>query len=146
MTKVVLDTSVFIGGFLERNESCIATILLVLTKFQPVYTDEMAKELLVTIHLVVGRKGRNPLPAFRKAAQLLLSAERVARKTPFSWCYDPTDAMFIECAIDGGAKVVVSNDRSLTTLKEYVTDQEALEMIDGIAFLTPRDFLKEYGR
>jgi hypothetical protein len=30
-------------------------------------------------------------------------------------------------------------------LKEYVTDQEALEMIDGITFITPLDFLEEYG-
>jgi predicted nucleic acid-binding protein len=53
--------------------------------------------------------------------------------------------MFIECAIDGQADIVISNVKSLTQLKDFVTDKKALELIKDIQFLTPEEYLKQNG-
>lgn len=142
--KIIIDTSSFIRATLERDFGAKEVIKKALSDFEIVMTDEMAQELLRAIYIVAGRKGRNPLPAYLLASIFLLQAKRIETKTKFPWCYDPDDAMFIECAIDSGAKFVVSNDRSLTTLKEYVADKKALELIKDIEFLTPEEFLKLY--
>lgn len=138
--KIIVDTSSFIRATLERDFGAKKVIMKILSAFEIVMTVDMAQELLRAIYLVSGRKGKNPLPAYLLASVFLLHAKSIGTKTKFSWCYDPDDAMFIECAIDSDAKYVISNDRSLTTLKEYVTDKKALEMIKDIEFLTPEDF------
>ena len=143
--KVVVDTSTFIRATFEEDKTAWETLKKVMTGFEVVSTNEMAEELLTAIHFASKRKEKDPLKTLEMAAKFLLRAVKIVPKTKFPWCNDPTDAMFIECAIDGGAKVVISNDRSLIALREYVTDQEALEMIDGITFITPLDFLEEYG-
>lgn len=140
--RVVLDTSTFIKATLERDKTTWQCIRKVMSSYQIIATEEMAKELLVSLYIVAGRKAKNPLPSYRIAALLLLQAKLVENRTVYPWCYDPEDAMFIECAIDGEANFVISNDKSLTTLKDYVTNKKALEMVSGIQFLTPEDFLK----
>jgi putative PIN family toxin of toxin-antitoxin system len=113
--KVVIDTSTFIRSTLERDQVARKCMKIVMTTYQTISTDRMAEELLTAIYGASKRKGKNPLSALEIAGRLLLRSEKIETTTKFPWCYDPTDFMFIECAIDGGAKVVVSNDRSLTT-------------------------------
>ncbi|AMA73371.1 hypothetical protein ACH33_11250 [Aneurinibacillus sp. XH2] len=67
------------------------------------------------------------LPGFRIigfAAFHLLRTEEIEPVVSSHGVFDSDDAMFIEYVICGGAKVVISNDRSLTKLHEYVTDEE----------------------
>jgi putative PIN family toxin of toxin-antitoxin system len=47
---------------------------------------------------------------------------------------DPADDMFIHCAIDGKAKMVISGDQHLLALKSY----------GKIKILTPSEFLKQF--
>src|SRR5690606_22248691 len=104
----------------------------------------MAKELNIATYQVAIRKGKNPVPALRMAATYLLRSQVIASSIRYIWCSDPDDAMFVECAIDGKADVVVSNDRSLTTIKEYVTDEYAQSLIRPIQFLTPEQFIQAF--
>jgi len=48
---------------------------------------------------------------------------------------DPTDNIFLECAVEGGADYIVSGDRHLLDLVEY----------DGIPIVRARDFLEREG-
>ncbi|MGG1250556.1 putative toxin-antitoxin system toxin component, PIN family [Brevibacillus borstelensis] len=142
--RVIIDTSSFIRAIIENDLIAWECLQMIMAYHQQIASAEMAKELLVAIYQVSGRKGKNPLPAFRMAALYLLGAEQVEPDYSYSWCFDPGDAMFIECAICGGAKVVISNDRSLTTLHEYVTDEEGKRLIQEIEFLTPEEFVRKY--
>jgi len=142
--RVIVDTSTFIRGMLEGDIQAERVIKRAIVYCQPVATEEMAKELNVAIYQVAVRKGKNPVPALRLAGVYLLRSEMILKSTRFPWCYDPEDAMFVECAIDGKADVVVSNDRSLTTLKEYVTDEYAQSLVRPIQFLTPEQFIQAF--
>lgn len=44
---------------------------------------------------------------------------------------DPADDMFVECALLGGASVIVSGDRHLLTLTEY----EGIQIISAAEFI-----------
>jgi len=46
-------------------------------------------------------------------------------------CRDPKDDMVIECAANGGARVIVSGDKDLLTIKRY----------KDIRILTARQYL-----
>lgn len=142
--KIIVDTSTFIKGMLEGDRYSEQVIRKAISRDQIFLTDEMARELNVAIYQVAARKGKNPAPALRVASVYLLRASAVHTKTRFPWCFDPDDAMFIECAIDGNVDVVISNDRSLTTVKEYVTDEYALTLIRPIQFLTPEQLIQAF--
>jgi uncharacterized protein len=47
---------------------------------------------------------------------------------------DPDDNMILECAVEGKAEIIVSQDRHLLNLKEF----------QGIKIFTPEDFLETY--
>ncbi|MDT3417424.1 putative nucleic acid-binding protein [Brevibacillus aydinogluensis] len=142
--NVVIDTSTIIRATMEQNRMAQRALSLSIREHRILMTDEMAKELAATIIIVAEKKGQNPKPPLRVAATYLLRAKRVCSTTVYSWCCDPDDSMFIECAIDGGAQVVVSNDGSLTKLQEYVTDEEGKRLIQTIEFLTPEEFVSKY--
>ena len=128
----------------EKDEAARKTVRYAAKFCTTLLTEEMAKEVNVMSYLVSVRKGQNPLTALRATAKYLLGSERIRTSTQFSWCSDPGDAMFVECAIDGKADVVVSNDRSLTAIKEYVTDEHARALIHPIQFLTPEQFIQAF--
>jgi predicted nucleic acid-binding protein len=142
--NVVIDSSTIIRATMEQNRMAQRALSLSIREHRILMTDEMAKELVATIIIVAEKKGQNPKPPLRVAATYLLRAKRVNSTTVYSWCCDPDDSMFIECAIDGGAQVVVSNDGSLTKLQEYVTDEEGKRLIQTIEFLTPEEFVSKY--
>jgi putative PIN family toxin of toxin-antitoxin system len=47
---------------------------------------------------------------------------------------DPSDNVFLACAIDSGCQVIITGDKHLLTLKEY----------KGIEILTPEKFLSAF--
>lgn len=51
-------------------------------------------------------------------------------------CADPGDNKFIECAIAGDAKIVVSGDKHLLNIKDY----------RGIKMVKPKQFVEHYFR
>jgi putative PIN family toxin of toxin-antitoxin system len=142
--KLILDTSTFIKGTLERDPISAQVIQQAILYHQTLLTEEMAKELNVAIYQVAVRKGRNPIPALRIASVYLLRSYVIQTTSEYPWCVYPDDAMFVECAIDGNADIVISNDRSLTAIKKYVTDDYARSLIHPIEFLTPEQFLRAF--
>ena len=53
-----------------------------------------------------------------------------------SVCRDPDDDKFLACAIAGDTKIVVSGDKDLLAVSGF----------QGIAVLTPRQFVEQYLR
>ena len=123
MIKLVLDTNVFISGFLwegneaelirriERKEAVNFINPEIISEIEKVISRDKFKELLVKAgltvdeiiqkiiflsHIVVGPKMK----------------ENVVKS-------DPTDDKFIECAINSNADYIISGDRDLLDLKEY---------------------------
>jgi len=56
-------------------------------------------------------------------------------RTPVKICRDPEDDKYLSCAVDGDADVIVSGDRDLLVLKDFI----------GIPILTPRQFIDRHG-
>jgi putative PIN family toxin of toxin-antitoxin system len=56
-------------------------------------------------------------------------------RTPVQVCRDPADNKYLSCAVDGNADFIVSGDRDLLVLKEFI----------GIPILTPRQFIDRHG-
>ena len=52
----------------------------------------------------------------------------------FRLCRDPKDNMFLDCAVAGGAKYLVSGDKDLLMLKG----------VAGVKILSPAEFLKKF--
>ncbi len=57
-------------------------------------------------------------------------------KTTIEICRDPYDDKFIECAVDSGSSYIISGDKDLLDLREYL----------GIKIVTAADFLKRTSR
>lgn len=131
--RVILDTNVFISGiFFSGPPSQIlkawANKYFQLVLSQPILDEyqRVSEELsfkfpsddisqiidLVTIHgLFVDTRG-----------------------VSIAVCDDPDDDKFIECAVAGNCKIIISGDKHLLNLSEY----------REIAILTPRDFVDRY--
>ena len=68
----------------------------------------------------------------RLLVALLFAAERVTVHTVVTECRDPKDNKFLELAVDGKAKYIITGDTDLLILNPF----------RGIKILTPRDFLE----
>ena len=140
MIKLVLDTNVFVSGFLwegkeaelirkiEKKEAgnfitpeIMSEIEKVITqdKFKGLLTkagltsDEILQKITSLSHIVIGPKLK----------------ENVVK-------VDPTDDKFIECAINSNAQYIVSRDRDLLNLNEYrnikiITTYQTLKLLNN---------------
>lgn len=139
MIKLVLDTNVFVSGFLwegneseairniERKEAMNFISPEILSEIEDVINrdkfkdmlakhnltaDEIIEKIVSLSHIVIGGKlGKNVVKA------------------------DPKDDKFIECAINSDADYIVSGDRHLLELKEYenikiITAKEFVDIVE----------------
>jgi putative PIN family toxin of toxin-antitoxin system len=128
--KVVLDTNVFVSSFFGGNPRKIvdlwktAEITLCLSK--PIIDEYV--EVLRRLGLQNERELDELLGLFARGFHVLFTA-----KTPELHVVeeDPDDDKFIECAVALKAAFVISGDKNLTAVQEYM----------GIKMVTPREFL-----
>ena len=129
--RVVIDTNVFVSSFFggkpreiinlwkrEQITLCLSRDIL----------DEYI-EVLRKLGLKDEDELEELLSLFAKGYNLLFTT-----KTPQSRVVrsDPSDDKFIECAMALKAEVIITGDRAVEAIKEYM----------GIQILTPRQFLK----
>jgi len=131
--KVVIDTNVFVSSFFGGNPWKIidlwekGNIILCLSK-------DILDEYVDVLHRV-GLKEEEEieelLSFFAKGFNILFTT-----KTPQIRAVkdDPEDDKFIECAVGLKAEVIITGDRAIKALGQYM----------GIKILTPQQFLKEY--
>lgn len=133
MIRAVIDTNVFVSSFFGGNPKKIIDlwkneeIILCLSKdILDEYIDVLQR---------VGLKDENEieelLAFFAKGFNILFT-----RNTPRIKAVkdDPEDDKFIECAVALKANVIITGDKALKTMGEYM----------GIKILTPQEFLKTH--
>jgi len=131
--KVVINTNVFVSSFFGGNPRKIidlwkkGNVILCLSK-------DILDEYVDVLHRV-GLKEEEEieelLSFFSKGFNILFTT-----KTPQIRAVkgDPEDDKFIECAVGLKAEVIITGDRAIKALGQYM----------GIKILTPQQFLKEY--
>lgn len=130
--RVVVDTNVFVSSFFGGYPRKVidlwkkGEIALCLTS--PIVQEYV--EVLSRMGLVGEPELEDLLDLFRKNFNALFTA-----KTPkIEVVRDPDDNKFIECAVALKADCIVSGDRDLTVLKNYM----------GISILTPKQFVLKF--
>jgi len=131
--KVVIDTNIFVSSFFGGNPRRIVDlwrdgkITLCLSKD---ILDEYI-EVLQRIGLKNEEEIAELLSLFAKGFNILFTT-----KTPKIRAVkgDPADDKFIECAVALRAEVIITGDKALRAMGEYM----------GIKILTPQRFLEYY--
>jgi len=127
----VIDTNIFVSSFFGGNPRKIidlwkkGNINLCLSKD---ILDEYT-EVLQRIGLEDEREIEELLSLFAKGVNIIFTTRTPEIKVVKD---DPDDDKFIECAVALKAEVVITGDRAIKTLGEYM----------GIKILTPQQFLK----
>lgn len=132
--RVVLDTNVFISGFL-LPESTPGKILRLAAEGR--FTLVVSPDILAEVHRVLLKKFRYSVTDAQQAeATLRLMGELVSPTSLVEIISkDPSDNRILECALDGLADVIVSGDKK--------------HLLPLVSFrhrpiLSPSDFLRKY--
>lgn len=130
MTKVVLDTNVFVSSFFGGNPRKIVDLWktgeVTLCLSKPVIDEYV--EVLRRLGLQNERELDELLGLFARGFHVLFTA-----RTPELHVVeeDPDDDKFIECAVALKAAFVISGDKKLAAIQEFL----------GTKIITPREFL-----
>ena len=133
MIRVVVDTNIFVSSFFGGNPRKIidlwksGQIILCLSRL---IIDEYV-DVLKRIGLHNERELEELLSLFAHGFHVLFTA-----KTPNLNVLekDPDDNKFIECAVALNSKFIISGDKALQEIKEYM----------GIKIQSPKQFLDDY--
>jgi putative PIN family toxin of toxin-antitoxin system len=133
--SAVIDTNVFVSAFLTGGSPLAAIESVRLGKTRLLVTAEMVSELeRIVLRPKFSRyftsRSADPLVLMRTYTVLA----RYVTPVLVSDCpiADPDDLKFIECAVGGGAEVIVSGDHHLLTIGRY----NQIEMLTPTQFLT----------
>jgi hypothetical protein len=130
--KVVIDTNIFVSSFFGGNPRRIID----LWKTEKI-TLCLSKDILDEYIEVLQRIGLQDdelgelLSLFKKGFNMLFTTKTPKVKVVKD---DPDDDKFIECALALKAEVIVTGDKAIEAVGEYM----------GIKILTPQRFLKNY--
>ena len=133
MSRVVVDTNVFISSFFGGNPRKIidlwksSEITLCLSK--PIVSEYI--EVLRRLGLQNEKEIEELLGLFAHGFHVVFTA-----KTPELHIVekDPDDNMFIECAVALKAGFIITGDKALKTIQEYM----------NIKIVSPNEFLSKY--
>jgi len=131
--KVVIDTNVFVSSFFGGNPKKIIDLwrdekitLCLSNGILDEYID-----VLQRVGLKEEEEIEELLSLFAKGFNILFTTKTPKIKAVKD---DPDDDKFIECAVGLKGEVIITGDRAIKTLGEYM----------GIKILTPQQFLKSY--
>ena len=135
MIRVVVDTNVFVSSFFGGNPGKIVDLWksgqITLCLSRPIIEEyvEVLRRLELQAELELGEL----LNLFAHGLHALFAA-----KTPELHLVDedPADDKFIECAVALKAKFIISGDKSLRAIEDYM----------GIKIVTPKEFLDGWPR
>lgn len=118
--KIVLDTNVLVSGIFWAGTPGKILSLWAKDKFQVLATDVILDEYLRTLEAVAIRVDRMDLYQYW-LRRLPSKVKLVSKRKLFHLCRDPKDDMFIDCAIGGKARYIVSGDKDLLDLKQVMS-------------------------
>jgi putative PIN family toxin of toxin-antitoxin system len=131
--RLVIDTNVFVSSLIS-GEGSPTRILRGIRDKRAVHlvSDPIVEEYLRVLDYPRIRKFNNIPDAFVAdvAAYLVYQTERIELRSRLSMSPDPDDDMFLNTAVDGGATLLVTGDK---------TDLLALRSIEGIPIVSARE-------
>ncbi|MBI4825863.1 MAG: putative toxin-antitoxin system toxin component, PIN family [Nitrospirae bacterium] len=131
--RVVIDTNIFVSSFFGGNPKKI-TDFWKNEKITLCLSHAILNEYIDVLHRI-GLKDEQELEEllslFSRGFNILFTTKTPKIKIVMN---DPDDDKFIECAAALKADVVISGDKEVLAVKEYM----------GIRILTPKQFLKNY--
>jgi putative PIN family toxin of toxin-antitoxin system len=131
--RVVIDTNVFVSSFFGGNPRKIIDLWR-----QEKVTLCLSKEILDEYVAVLQRLGLNDAALLKELLSLFATGFNLhfTGKTPSLQVVksDPDDNKFIACAVALKAQAIITGDRALRSVGEYM----------NIRIVTPEQFLKEY--
>jgi putative PIN family toxin of toxin-antitoxin system len=128
--RVVLDCNVLISAFLFGGICRSIVEALQTPPFEIVLSPALIEDLLRACSKPKLKKLMTAEIQDEIFSLIHMKALIVEPTTRLSVCRDPSDDAVIECAQAAGARIVVSGDLDLTSLKKF----------NNISFLTPSEF------
>jgi len=133
VSRVVVDTNVFISSFFGGNPRKIIDLWksgqITLCFSKPIVDEYI--EVLRRLGLQSGKEIEELLNLFAHGFHVVFTAQtpelHVVEK-------DPDDNMFIECAVALKAGFIITGDRALKAIQEYM----------NIKIVSPKEFLSKY--
>lgn len=134
MKRIVLDTNVTISAFFWSGHPRAVYDLVRNGNVVMLISQKMEREFIRVLgYPKFGLSSLDIVPLIKNLRQ---HAEFVRSNTVLSVITtDPTDNIFLECAVDGKADCIISGDRHLLDLDSY----------NGISILRPKAFLMQEG-
>jgi len=131
--RIIIDTNVLVSAiFFNGGLPKDILDLVELGKIKHIASQEIIQEYKDTFARIAIREER-----YDKAVALnkfIPKIEIIKTTTNLQICRDPDDDKFINCAIDGKCKYIVSGDKDLLVL----------ENVENVEIITIRDFMEEY--
>lgn len=120
--RVVLDTVIFVRALINPHGKWGRLLFELSDRYVIVLSPEIIKEILSVLYRPSLRR-RFPEMAeparLKRILAILEEAEVVERTKKLSLCRDPHDDKFFECAVEGRAQYIVSEDRDILDVGEY---------------------------
>ena len=131
--KVVIDTNIFVSSFFGGNPRRIIDLWKT-EKITLCLSNEILDEYIEVLQRI-GLQDEDELgellSLFKRGFNMLFTTKTPKVKVVKN---DPDDDKFIECAMALKAEVIVTGDKAIEAVGEYM----------GIKILTPQRFLKNY--
>ncbi len=132
---IVVDSNILISRLLLPNSLPAAAVRLALNKGIILISEEILLELTD----VFTRKKFDKYVSLSERKEFIRQLEVIACRVEIvekiQVCRDPKDDKFLELAINGKAKFIMSGDEDLLVLNTF----------QGIEILSPRNFIEKFG-
>ena len=129
--RVILDTNVLLTSLLKTSKYRPIFDALLNKKYELILSHNILQEYVEIIE-----QKTNPVIA-QNVSELLINLENVQKiEVYYRWLLisqDPDDNKFVDCAVAGNVKFVVSNDKHFKILKEI--EFPSIEVISSDQFL-----------
>ncbi len=132
MTRIVLDTNVFVSAVLLPLSTPRYAVDKALDQGAVLFSGETMGELSEVLSRPKFDRYITPNERAIFLSQIKAAAELVTIVQLVRECHDPTDDKFLEVALNGSADVIVTGDVNLLKMHLW----------RGIAILSPADYLK----
>ncbi len=131
--RVVFDTNIFISAFVIPHSQAAKALLKVVEDGDTLI---LSKEIIDEVLSVLARKfSRNKEAISHTALYLSQLGELVTPSTKLNILKDEPDNRVLECAISGGADIIVTGDKEMLKLKVF----------ERTNLLTLKEYLKMHG-
>jgi uncharacterized protein len=117
--RIVIDTNVFISGLLSPERNARKAINIAINQFRILQSDETYQELETRIC----KKKFNKYLEINDRQDFLLEIKNQSLFITISYqttiCSDPDDNKFLELAVSGMARYIITGDRDLLILENH---------------------------